>query len=200
MTLPTGSEIQDEALDRRDGLPEYLRPLAANYPRDTWRTHGNLGPASEFWLRRHDMFRDLLPAIIDGSRQFEAKRVESQQFHAWFVQSFNFLIEQLHSHHQVEDHHYFPLLMRADERLAKGFDLLDRDHKAIHDGLLALLDDGRALDEALRRDPIKIVMANGAMRSAIERFERLLLRHLEDEEDLVVPLILDRGEAALGLA
>jgi hypothetical protein len=27
-----------------------------------------------------------------------------------------------------------------------------------------------------------------------------LIRHLDDEEDLIVPLILDRGEAALGVA
>jgi hypothetical protein len=27
-----------------------------------------------------------------------------------------------------------------------------------------------------------------------------LLRHLDDEEDLIVPLILDRGEEALGVA
>jgi hypothetical protein len=27
-----------------------------------------------------------------------------------------------------------------------------------------------------------------------------LVRHLDDEEDLIVPLILDRGEAALGVA
>ena len=28
---------------------------------------------------------------------------------------------------------------------------------------------------------------------------RLLTRHLSDEEDLIIPLILDRGEAALGV-
>ena len=27
-----------------------------------------------------------------------------------------------------------------------------------------------------------------------------LIRHLDDEEDLIVPLILDRGEEALGVA
>ena len=27
-----------------------------------------------------------------------------------------------------------------------------------------------------------------------------LIRHLDDEEDLIVPLILDRGEDALGVA
>ncbi len=27
-----------------------------------------------------------------------------------------------------------------------------------------------------------------------------LIRHLDDEEDLIVPLILDRGEHALGVA
>jgi hypothetical protein len=44
------------------------------------------------------------------------------------------------------------------------------------------------------------------LRFAAERYSdtsgallRLLTRHLGDEEDLIIPLILDRGEAALGV-
>jgi iron-sulfur cluster repair protein YtfE (RIC family) len=189
-----------DGLDTRTGLPDDLRVLAEQYPRRTWPGHGNLGGASQFWLQRHDMFRQLLPALIDGSRQFQENRVETDKYHGWFVQSFNFLIEQLHSHHQVEDLHYFPVLIKADTRLLRGFELLDRDHKAIHVGLMSMLNEAKALDEALRVDPIKTALANGAMTRSFEGFRKSLDRHLEDEEDLVIPLILDRGEAELGLA
>ena len=44
----------------------------------------------------------------------------------------------------------------------------------------------------------------GAFRAALERYldsqrtlGRSLLRHLDDEEDLVIPLLLERGEGAL---
>jgi hypothetical protein len=42
---------------------------------------------------------------------------------------------QLHGHHQIEDHHYFPLLRQKDARIERGFDLLDADHHAL-DGIL----------------------------------------------------------------
>ena len=44
--------------------------------------------------------------------------------------------------------------------------------------------------QALRR---RLCAASGALIKG-------LIRHLDDEEDLIVPLILDRGEEALGVA
>ena len=46
-------------------------------------------------------------------------------------------------------------------------------------------DDGRRLGDAYA--------------ATSEHLIRLLARHLDDEEDLIVPLILDRGERSLGL-
>ena len=47
--------------------------------------------------------------------------------------------------------------------------------------------------DALRRCGDDYAAASGALLKG-------LIRHLDDEEDLIVPLILDRGEAALGVA
>lgn len=46
-------------------------------------------------------------------------------------------------------------------------------------------------------DPPK--RAGEAYGSASERLLRRLLRHLGDEEDLIIPPILDRSEAGLGI-
>ena len=81
--------------------------------------------------------------------------------------------------------------------MQRGFDLLEADHHAIHDalettvnsarGLLAMLDrpnrDGRAADE------------HAAHAGALTA---LLLRHLADEEDLVIPAMLEHGERRVG--
>ena len=56
-------------------------------------------------------------------------------------------VEHLHGHHQVEDRHYFPLLVARDARLEGGFAILDRDHHALDGHLDAFV--GEA-DAALR--------------------------------------------------
>jgi hypothetical protein len=42
-------------------------------------------------------------------------------------------------------------------------------------------------------------LAGDRYADASDRLLKNLLRHLDDEEDLVVPLILDRGEDTLGV-
>lgn len=108
-----------------------------------------------------------------------------------------FFLVELEGHHNVEDHHYFPQFKRAEARLSRGFDLLDSDHHIIHDALernaevangffakLSSLDDARRAADLYADEN--------------ERLVALLGRHLDDEEDLVVPMILDRGGALFG--
>ena len=115
-----------------------------------------------------------------------------------------FLLSQLGVHHQIEDHHYFPIFRAADERLARGFDVLEGDHHVIHADMAATAETANALlralqglgdgeAETLRRRGDDYAAASGALLKG-------LIRHLDDEEDLIVPLILERGEAALGVA
>ena len=57
----------------------------------------------------------------------------------------------------------------------------------------ALLQALQAPGDTLRRCSDNYADASGALLKG-------LIRHLDDEEDLIVPLILDRGEEALGVA
>ena len=77
-----------------------------------------------------------------------------------------------------------------------GLDLLDRDHHAIHGLLDRLAGSANGLITALNA-------GDGAAveRSAAERLAEMLagtrtplLRHLEDEEDIVVPLLTRHGD------
>ena len=40
------------SLARRDGLPDALRVLLAEYPREAWESHPNLTALMRFWLER----------------------------------------------------------------------------------------------------------------------------------------------------
>jgi hypothetical protein len=57
-----------------------------------------------------------------------------------------------------------------------------------------------ALLRALRGDTESLRRCSDDYAAASGVLLRGLIRHLDDEEDLIVPLILDRGEEALGVA
>ncbi|SLN55703.1 hypothetical protein PSA7680_02899 [Pseudoruegeria aquimaris] len=176
----------DASLDlaRREGLPPALRVLLEEIPREGWEAHPAFGELVRFWLDRHLMFRRLtgamqadVEALIDGRLGFDGCAPRLSRYGG-------LLLNELHGHHQIEDHHYFPRLARLDTRIERGFELLENDHAAM-DGLLhgmadaanALLQGGEA----------------GVFADQLANFTRLLDRHLVDEEDIIVPVILKSG-------
>ena len=82
---------------------------------------------------------------------------------------------QLDQHQQVEDGVYFPVITSMNPDFASAFEMLSKDHEAIEDCLDAVenADDGAGMMEALHLLNDKI------------------LAHLETEEDLIMPLVLE---------
>ena len=58
------------ALAARRGWPPDLRLLIDRYPREVWQGHANLGAMAQFWLSRHDMFREIGTALDDAVTAF----------------------------------------------------------------------------------------------------------------------------------
>ncbi len=177
-----------DSLDRRTGLPDALRVLVEALPRGTWEAHPNFSPLTRFWLERHLMFRDALERLQGGTRDFLDDRAEGRVYGRETARLARFLLQELHGHHAVEDHHYFPVLQGLDPRLEKGFVLLDGDHHALDGHMNGL---AAATNEMLRglagADPKAGAARLGAR---LDGFGGFLDRHLTDEEDLVVPVIL----------
>jgi hypothetical protein len=65
--------------------------------------------------------------------------------------------------------------------------------------MLATFEAANAFLRAGETDRDAMLRAGDAYADAGQKLLRKLGRHLEDEEDLIVPLILDRGERALGM-
>ncbi|MBF9031208.1 hemerythrin domain-containing protein [Rhodobacterales bacterium HKCCE3408] len=187
--------MTDFSLDHRDGLPDALRILLKDYPREAWDADPNFSGLVQFWLDRHLMFRRLLEllreeteGVLDGGRDPERYRVALSRYGGH-------LVADLHGHHQIEDHHYFPILAQKDARIGAGFELLDADHHALDGHLNDFVETANAAlqaEEAKRRDAI------AAFAAGRDRLERLIDRHLTDEEELVVPVILKYGASGLG--
>ena len=187
------------ALDTRTCWPADLRLLIDRYPRDAWQRHANLGAMARFWLQRHDMFREIAGALTDATTAFREGTASAQDFRAWFPPRLQFFLQQLNAHHQVEDLHYFPVFQAAEAKLAHGFTVLETDHETIHGSIAATVESANAFLRAATNDADALRAAGDAYTASSGKLIGQLARHLGDEEDLIIPLILDRGEAALGV-
>lgn len=176
-------------IDQRATWPLELRVLFDRHPRDTW----NLDRSSHagFWLEIHDGFRHEIGGLDAAGEDFWRGRVGAPQLAAIGAPRLRGLIAHLRGHHEIEDFHYFPVFREQEPRLARGFDTLTADHVALQ----------RDIDAALAALRELLVAAElPSAQHAAERFiqanaqlGRRVKRHLVDEEDLVVPLLLERG-------
>ena len=114
-----------------------------------------------------------------------------------FVPQLNSFLQHLDHHHRVEDHIYFPKFRQLDGRLSVGFDLLETDHVLIHQNLVQTIEQARALLAALSQSADRRRQAAETFGDRIEHLLKLLQQHLRDEEDLVIPALLEHGEQAL---
>jgi hemerythrin-like domain-containing protein len=178
----------DLALETRLQLPADYQLILADYPREGWQGHVDFNGLAAFWLDRHLEFRQVLQRLrseaearIDGSLAPEAYAARLQRMGSQFL---NGLI----GHHQIEDDAYFPELARLEPTIARGFEMLDSDHHALHTLIESFAKGGNAVlmapDEAAGRE------AAAAFHCHLGKFQRLLARHLDDEEDLVLPVVL----------
>ncbi len=176
-------------LSTREGLPDALRALVEAFPRDSWASHPHFAGLVAFWLDRHMMFRRLTETLRSDAEAAVDGTLETGSHKARLARLGGMLVNQLHGHHQIEDMHYFPVLQGLEPHVARGFDILDRDHHAL-DALLARFTTTANAVLQARGEA-------GAFHRELLSFEAQLLRHLEDEEDLVVPLILRHGPDGL---
>lgn len=192
----TGRNAPDLTLENRTGLPEALHVLLHDYPREGWQADPGFHGLVSFWLERHMMFRQLMARMATDTQAFLDGRTDARNFAGGIAQFGGMFVNQLHGHHQIEDHHYFPILRSRDDRIERGFDLLDADHHAL-DGILARFVDqaNGAIQGVTGSDP---KTGAGRLLTGLADLERLIDRHLTDEEDLIVPVILRDGPGGLG--
>ena len=186
-------------LDARDGWPRELRVLLTLYPREVWHEHRNLGEMARFWLDRHDGFRRLGGALEKANADFREGGLAPDCFRRTFAPRLQLFLQSLEGHHHIEDHHFFPVFRAAETRLQRGFDVLEQDHATIHQAILTAVETANALLSALdgSGDSDALRRASDRYADASDRLITKLHRHLGDEEDLIVPVILDQGERTL---
>lgn len=193
MTL--AAESDPLALATRSGLPEALRVLLEDYPREAWEADPGFGQLIRFWLDRHMMFRNLSARMTEDAQTAVEGNTDQQRYAAGLSRVGGMFVNNLHGHHQVEDAHYFPVLSQHDSRLDRGFAMLDADHHALDGQLAGFVTRANAV---LQAEGAARQTATGRFLDELGTLAPLLERHLTDEEDLIVPVLLRYGEAGLG--
>ena len=175
---------------RESDMPEEMRFLLDKYPRDAWDAHPGFHEKTRHWLGAHQMFRRVSERVRLDTEAVLNKDIALGDYVGRLSYFGGNLVANLHGHHGWEDHSYFPELSAADPRFDAGLDLLEQDHADLDKVLdditrkanrvikLATLDEAQSLEEAN-----EVLPAAGAI-------EAFLNRHLSDEEELAVPIIL----------
>ncbi|MEM7720273.1 MAG: hemerythrin domain-containing protein [Pseudomonadota bacterium] len=171
-------------------MPEEMRFLLDRYPRDDWEAHPGFKEKTRHWLGAHQMFRRVAERIRLDTEELLNNDIGVDSYAGRLSYFGGNLVGNLHGHHSWEDHSYFPELSAADPRFDEGLELLEQDHADLDqvlDGFtrqanrvikLAELDETQARDEA------------GDVHKTAQLIEAFLKRHLSDEEELAVPIIL----------
>ncbi|QMU60025.1 MAG: hemerythrin domain-containing protein [Boseongicola sp.] len=186
----------NEGLNVRDGLPDALRVLLNDYPRELWEIHPNFSQLILFWLDRHQMFRRLIGKLSEETENALSQNVDPRVFNARLSKYAGFFVRELHGHHTIEDQHYFPLLKQLETGLESGFDILDRDHHSIDAQLDTFIVKANQVIQfegsaTNWRDEV------GPFSSQLKLASHNLNRHLVDEEELVVPILLKHQPESL---
>ena len=182
-------------IDQRTGWPDELCALLKEHPKATWQQ--NMTPLARFWIDKHDDFRRQCSTLQAVAERFREQPEIFEAFANEVKARTQLLVSHLHGHHQIEDYHYFPAFRAADQRLGPGFDVLASDHELLHENSMSVIDAVNEIRNALGADGRDAI--DGQRRAAnryieeIEQLCRRISRHLDDEEDLVIPLMLAHG-------
>jgi hemerythrin-like domain-containing protein len=189
ITFPDYSSPQNN-LATRDGLSAELRALLFAIPAKDWPKHANYAGLAEFWQAVHRALRSESAALAKGLAELSEIAPGDMQGGLLLGELRSLgrhFVGHAHVHHHIEDNHYFPKFKQVFPQLVRPVDLLDGDHRVLEESLDAV---ERHLNElsAERADRDSV----GRALDDAQKLDRILGRHLDDEEDIVIPALLQR--------
>ena len=180
-----------ESFDIRTAdMPEEMQLLLRTYPRDDWDQHPGFKEKTRNWLGAHQMFRRLGDLVRSETESYLNKARSPEKYAARLHHYGGALVGNLHGHHGWEDASYFPELSAADPRFDAGLEILEKDHEALGVVLESFTVSANRVLKLIQQDELSARDEAGKLHDIVETIEAFLKRHLSDEEDLAVPIIL----------
>jgi hypothetical protein len=182
------------ALSDEGGTPPDLTFLLERHPRATWAAAESSSAA--FWLQVHEQLRRDASGLALAADDYAQGRSSPAQLAVIAAPRVRGLVARMNGHHQIEDSLYFPAFRRKEPRLRAGFDRLERAHSTLGLGVEAALAALAQLRAAAERaaEPATLRLAAERYLDAARALCRELLAHLDEEENLVVPLLIEHGD------
>jgi len=168
----------------------YLRDA---FPRERWTDA--LPETAAFWLQMHAGFRAQQAQMAAVASRWRAGALDPRGLQAALLPTLQAFLQHLDGHHRIETGHYFPQFRLIEPRIQTGLDLLDRDHDAIHGDLEALYHSAVAFHQAVAAQSPAASDHAHRLADVLDRAAPGLIRHLDDEEDIVIPLMALRSGA-----
>jgi len=184
------SDINRDTTIRTEDMPSDMKILLAEYPRDGWEAHPGFQDKTRQWLGAHNMFRRVALSVRRDAEQYLDGRQDGQDYISRLSYRGGALVNNLHGHHSWEDLSYFPELSAADSRFDAGLAILEKDHAVLHDVLEQFTQLANRVIRLVQLDEQHARNDVGKLHLVSETIESLLHRHLGDEEELAVPIIL----------
>ena len=175
---------------RTEGMPSEMQVLLDVYPRETWEAHPGFKEKTKHWLGAHKMFRQLGGIIRVETEKFLDKSRDAEDFAARLSYYGDAMVRNLHGHHGWEDYSYFPELAAADPRFEAGLEILEKDHQELDVVLESFSKSANRVIQLAGLDEKQAHEEAGNLHAVAETIEAFLKRHLSDEEELAVPIIL----------
>ncbi|MEP2530074.1 hemerythrin domain-containing protein [Shimia sp.] len=174
----------------RQGLPPEMQLLLRDYPRDAWPDHPDFAESIRNWMGAHHMFRQLAGITQKDTEKMMDRTIDPAHYADRLAHFGTLLVRNLHGHHGWEDHSFFPELNAADPRFERGLDMLEGDHVELDDVLDRFTRQGNRIVQLHQLDPDQIPEQAKLLHGLTKEIGLFLTRHLRDEEDLVVPILL----------
>ncbi len=175
---------------RETPMPSEMHLLLNEYPRDAWEAHPNFKQATQNWLGAHQGFRQLSQIVRADVEKYIDRNRGPEDFADRLGYYGDIMVRNLHGHHSWEDRSYFPELSAADPRFDRGLEILESDHRVLDQTLDRFVDAANGVIKLIQLDEMKARESAAPLLDAAADIGALLERHLADEEDLAVPIIL----------
>lgn len=175
---------------RTEDMPATMRVLLDEYPRDSWDAHPGFKEKTKHWLGAHQMFRKLGELVRSETELYLDRSREPDDFAGRLSYYGNALVANLHGHHNWEDKSYFPELSAADPRFDRGLEILEKDHQELDRVLDRFTETANRSIKLIHLDEPQAREEAGRLHALAGTIEAFLDRHLADEEELAVPIIL----------
>lgn len=137
------------------------------------------------WLKIHTNIRKRQRILTQISEGYQYGEYDWSAYRSQMLKRINMHILKLHQHHGVEDEGFFPEFIRMYPQLRAGFEILGRDHVRLD----ALLDKLQVQNDVLARSEVEDKALAAQLHQTLGDATDLLLQHLIDEEDLVIPIL-----------